>query len=289
MNKLKTFYNSFIKSITSPTYYRDIVKAPISFSLKYVFFLSYVFMFIFIAVSAIYMATFLPKLPEFVTTAKSRLETFYPLNLVITIKDGIVTTNTDEPVFLNIPEAVDEDIKHVVTIDTKAQVEDYYDYDTFFLVTDDSVVYPESDDKTYSVTSIKELQEEVDITQIDRNVYEEFLGVAYPALDSIPKLAPFILIGVVLIVPFIASVFEFIRNIIIVALLSVMTFVFALLLKINLPYLKIFQMGLHAVTIPLILMLILFFTGASVPLLFIASFLLWMVIILTQYKEVTQK
>jgi hypothetical protein len=246
-------------------------------------------MFIFIASSAIYMATLLPKLPEFVTTAKNRLDTFYPSNLVITIKDGIVTTNTDEPVFLNIPEAVDEDIKHVVTIDTKAKVEDYYDYDTFFLVTDDSVVYPESDDKTYSVTSIKELQEEVDITQIDRNVYEEFLGVAYPALDSIPKLAPFILIGVVLIVPFIASVFEFIRNIIIVALLSVMTFVFALLLKINLPYLKIFQMGLHAVTIPLILMLILFFTGASVPLLFIASFLLWMVIILTQYKEVTQK
>ncbi len=289
MNKLKTFYNSFIKSISSPAYYRDIVKAPISFSLKYVFLLSYVFMFIFIATAAIYMATLLPKLPEFVSTAKTRLDEFYPVDLIITIKDGIVTTNKEEPVFLNIPEVTDEDIKHVVTIDTKAQVEDYYDYDTFFLVTDDSVVYPESDNKTYSVSSIKELQEDVEITKIDRNVYEEFLVVAYSSLDTIVQLAPFILIGVVLIVPFIASVFEFIRNIIIVAILSVITFVFALLLKINLPYLKIFQMGLHAVTIPLILMLVLFFTGATVPLLFIASFLLWMVIILTQYKEVTQK
>lgn len=287
MNKLKTFYTSFIKSISSPAYYKDVVKAPISFSLKYLFFLSYIFMFIFIAASAIYMATLLPKLPEFVSTAKSRLDTFYPTDLIITITDGIVTTNKKEPVFLTIPEVTDEEFKYVVTIDTKAQVEDYYDYDTFFLVTDDSVVYPESDDRSYSVISIEELQKEVGFKKIDRNTYEQFLAMAYPFLDSIPKTAPFVLIGIVLIVPFIAAVFEFIRNIFIVALLSVITFVLALLLKINLPYLKIFQMGLHAVTIPLILMSILFFTGATVPLLFIASFLLWMVIILTQYKEVT--
>lgn len=287
MNKLKTFYTSFIKSISSPAYYKDVVKAPISFSLKYLFFLSYIFMFIFIAASAIYMATLLPKLPEFVSTAKSHLDTFYPTDLIITITDGIVTTNKKEPVFLTIPEVTDEEFKYVITIDTKAQVEDYYDYDTFFLVTDDSVVYPESDDRSYSVTSIEELQKEVGFKKIDRNTYEQFLAMAYPFLDSIPKTAPFVLIGIVLIVPFIAAVFEFIRNIFIVALLSVITFVLALLLKINLPYLKIFQMGLHAVTIPLILMSILFFTGATVPLLFIASFLLWMVIILTQYKEVT--
>lgn len=287
MNKLKTFYTSFIKSISSPAYYKDVVKAPISFSLKYLFFLSYIFMFIFIAASAIYMATLLPKLPEFVSTAKSHLDTFYPTDLIITITDGIVTTNKKEPVFLTIPEVTDEEFKYVVTIDTKAQVEDYYDYDTFFLVTDESVVYPESDDRSYSVTSIEELQKEVGFKKIDRNTYEQFLAMAYPFLDSIPKTAPFVLIGIVLIVPFIAAVFEFIRNIFIVALLSVITFVLALLLKINLPYLKIFQMGLHAVTIPLILMSILFFTGATVPLLFIASFLLWMVIILTQYKEVT--
>ncbi len=287
MNKLKTFYNSFIKSISSPAYYKDIVKAPITFSLKYLFFLSYIFIFIFIATSVTYFVTLLPKLPEFVTIAKSRLNTFYPTDLVITITDGIVTTNQEEPVFLHIPEVTDEDIKYIVTIDTKAQIEDYYDYDTFFLVTDDSVVYPESNDRSYSVTSIKELQKEIGIKQIDRNTYEQFLAMAYPFLDSIPKTAPFVLVGVLLIVPFIAAVFEFMRNIIVVALLSVITFVFALLLKINLPFLKIFQMGLHAVTIPLIIMVILFFTGAAIPLLFIASFLLWMVIILTQYKEVT--
>lgn len=285
MNKLKTFYNSFIKSISSPSYYKDIVKTPISFSLKYLFFLSYIIMFTYIAIFAGYMTTLLPKLPEFVSISKTRLDTFYPTDLIITIKDGIVSTNKEEPVFLTIPEATAEDFEHIITIDTQAQVEDYFDYKTFVLVTDDSVVYPESDNKTYTVSSIKELQEEVNITKIDRNTYEQFLSQAYPFLDSIPKTAPYVLIGIVLIVPFIAAVFEFIRNVIIVAILSVITFLVALLLKINLSYTKVFQMGLHAVTVPVLIMLVLFFTGAIVPLLFAASFLLWMVIVLTQYKE----
>ncbi|HRN70487.1 MAG TPA: DUF1189 family protein [Candidatus Woesebacteria bacterium] len=284
MNKLKTFFYSFIKSISNPAYYKDVVKAPIGFSFKYVLFLSYILLLFYTVVIVGYMATMLPQLPQFIISTKTQLDQFYPKDLVVQIKNGIVSINQENPVFLDIPELQNEEFEHIIVINTQAQVEDFIDYKTFFLVTDDSVVYPDSP-SGYTVTSVGELVDNTNIERIDRNIYEQFLSVAFRFLDSIPTYAPWTLIGIVIIFPFIIALFEFSRNIITVAFLSLVTWLVASLLKTKLSYINVFQMGLHAVTVPLLFMIILFFTGVSIPLLFAASFLLWMVIILTQYKE----
>lgn len=282
MNKLKTFFNSFVKSISSPAYYKDVVKAPVMFSLKYLLFLSYLVMLFYISLFALQMAALLPQLPNAIKTIKQRADSFYPENLVITVRDGLLSTNQTEPVYFDIPELQTDDIDHVITIDTKAQVEDFYDYDTFVLVTDDVVVYPDDADKNYTVTQIEDAEENI---VINRAFYEDGVSPFLSLLDQLPAIAPYILIGLVLIVPLFGSVFEFSGNIISIAILSVITLLIALMLKIKLPYKKVFQMGLHAATVPILLMIIVFISGATLPLLYAASFLLWMVIILTQYKE----
>lgn len=285
MDKLKTFYRSFIKSITSPSYYRDIVKAPLSFSIKYILFLSYLVVLFHTLTAVGYLAFQLPKLPEHIETVKQRLNTFYPQDLIVTVENGTLSTNKQEPIHFNIPELQDEEIQHILTIDTSAQVENYPDYNSLILVTDEEYVYPENTPEGYSVVQIDETGEHMTIS---RENYDQLLGEVVPLLERLPSIAPYILIGIVLLVPFFGAVFEFIRNIFSVGLFTLITWLISQVLKIKLNYTKLFQMGLHAATVPVLITAILFLFGVSLPLIYLSSFLLWMVIILTQYKEVTK-
>jgi hypothetical protein len=234
---------------------------------------------------ASYLTSQLPKLPSTITSMKKDIRNFYPEKLVITIKDGVLSTNVKEPIYFDISEFNDEGIHHILAINTKAQAEDYSDYKSLVLITDDVIVYPETEaeSKGYTVMPIKDIEENKTFNKSDYNL---FANRASSLLDQFQKLAPVFLILGVLVLPFISAVFIFIRNFIMVGILSVITFFIASILQTKLSYKNVFQMGLHAATIPSLLMIILFFTGSSIPLLFTSSFLLWMVIILTQYKEV---
>lgn len=285
MNKLRTFFYSFRKSITSPSYYKDVIKAPFSFSLKYTYVLAYFIMLFQAIVIAGYLISQLPKLPTTISSLKQDVRNFYPKKLVITIKDGILTTNMKEPIYFDISQFNDGKIHHFVAIDTKAHAEDYLDNKALILITKDSIVYPETEGeaKGYTVMPISEVEKNKTISNAD---YQLFANKAVTMLDQVPKIVPlFIILGVVLL-PFITAVFIFMRNFVMVGILSVITFLIAAMLQTKLTYKQVFQMGLHAVTIPSLIMIIFFFTDSSIPMLFTSSFLLWMVIILTQYKEV---
>src|SRR5690606_17254147 len=140
--------------------------------------------------------------PAFLNTLERRMYELYPENLVITIKDGVLSTNAEEPVFIDIPELHEApETEHFITIDTEASIEAYLDYKTLFLVTDSEVVYPESDYEkvmTYEVIPLDSIEENATINKDNYTVFVQEVSSFFP---SLPRLAPIILIIGTFILP----------------------------------------------------------------------------------------
>lgn len=287
MNKLKTWWHVFSKSITNFSYYGDILKAPISFSLKYLYILVYFVITIQAIIWSVQLAFLLPQLPGYLQNLESRMREVYPKDLIVTIQNGVLSTNAEEPLFIDIPELYEsERIEHFITIDTEASVEAYLDYETFFLLTDREIVYPDSSYEeitTYEVMPIDTVEDKTIITR------ESYLGVVDEVssiIPVLPKLAPIILITGTFIFPLFLSVIIVGSHLFLLLFLSVVTWVVAAILKLKISYMKAYQLGIHALTFPILIQMTLSIAGYSFPLVFISGFLLWTVLVLTNLQEV---
>ena len=77
-------------SVYDPEYYKGLLKKPFSYSLKYFFFLALSLAFIGALLS---LFTVLPNLNSFLQELGPKILSHYPQDLVITIKDGVVSTS----------------------------------------------------------------------------------------------------------------------------------------------------------------------------------------------------
>src|SRR3989344_4178481 len=142
MKKIKRFFTIFKRSLLDPKYYHDILKAKFSFSLKYLYTLLFFLALIHALIFSAQIAVFIPLIPRFIETAKTVVQNTYPDELVITIKDGQLSTNVKEPYSIPLPkEFPDIFDQNLITIDTKAQVSDYPKYQSLALVTKDSIAF----------------------------------------------------------------------------------------------------------------------------------------------------
>src|SRR3989338_10045104 len=110
------WFNSFIHALkgtfTSPDYYKTIIAAPFSFSLKFF----YLVFFLYAIVATIFFTVkWAPEVESIIRNVPSAITRAYPEELTITINKGEVTTNVVEPYLIPI-NAVEEalDRKSVV-------------------------------------------------------------------------------------------------------------------------------------------------------------------------------
>ncbi len=141
------FLNNIYKSIYSPTFYREILQKPFSYSMKNFW--------LFILILALLGSIFLSfgaisNFKNIVDNFVPEIINFYPQDLQITIKSGEVETNVQEPYFINIPKEVKDDIKNqemtgienFLVINTKEEfnLERFQSYKTFALLTKNSLI-----------------------------------------------------------------------------------------------------------------------------------------------------
>ncbi len=281
MKKLATFFRTFHKSLFSLAYYHDVVKARFKFSLKYYFVLS-LFLGFFMTL-AISLAT-LPSLNKFAQRFKTRAAAIYPANLIITIKDNQVSTNQVEPLhfpipfelFSDVPPAIsDQKQQYLLTIDTKATADDYDTNRSFILITKTSFIYPE-DDTGYRVYP---LQDMADLT-IDKAKVDALVNQILPFLDFLPGI-------LVLLILLVSTLFLPLSRLVVILVLSVILLLPANLMKLQLSYKKICQIGLHAMTLPTILQIFMTSLAIIPPIPFFNSivFLLWSLVIFAELKK----
>ena len=191
--------NIFVKiknSIYNPEYYSEVAKKPFSYSFKYLLIFALLFAMVFAIVVII---RFIP-IVNLLSQKAPELANYFPQELTITIKDGKVSTNVQEPYFIKVPAemkgntslksanitinggAIQTDttkLDNLVVIDTKDKfdLDTFNSYKTFMLITADSVVYMNKNNQI-SISSLSGIK---DFT-LNRGKITGFVGMAKPFL-----------------------------------------------------------------------------------------------------------
>lgn len=287
MNVMRQFFKNVTRSIRDFSFYKEILGKPFFFSLQYLYLLTITVLFIQTLFFTISAAFFLPKLPQFIDSFQNRLGTVYPRNLILTIKNGRISTNTREPVIIHFPEITDStQYNSFITIDIPASQTDYADKNTMILVTENGVVYPEANGTVpYRFESAAQFEDAV----ITNEVFEKAKSRLAVLLDMIPVIAPWLLIAATIFIPLFGALIVVLWRMIILIILTGILWPISMIFGNTYTYRDLYRMGMHALSVPVMLSFFLTLMGVNVPLVFASSFLLWMVIVLARLNERTAR
>jgi len=246
MRKLQTFWYVLKNTFTSPSYYRDILKAPFNFSLKFFYFY---FLFFSLFITCFISAAFIPlhsplkKLPDTLTAA-------YPKELVITVRKGQASTNVNEPYAIplsqfkslfnekDIQTENKKDLKNLLVIDTKkGAIEDFNQYQTVALLTKNHISYIGRNSQIES-QSLSELKDFSINKETVKNISSK-VAVFIPFI--LPMLILLVFIGTLLFLPF--------AKLLYLVFGAFLIWITAKILSRPLSYKKSYQIGLHLIIV----------------------------------------
>lgn len=233
MSKLSYFFNSLIQSATSPTYYKDVLKARLLSSIKFFSFFLFITMLLSVIIPALLALPLMPK-------AMNELEKLYPQSLEVNINNGEVSTNQTEPYYLF------EDKGSVAIIDTTGALTDIPAGKTGVLITKNKIITRDTngfEEKSYNLSGFK------DNLTINKSLISTLLEKLKPVI---------IIIAVIFFILFFPVLF---------LILLFFTFVYALfitifplilskVLNLGLNYKNLLKVSLHAFALPKLVQLI---------------------------------
>ena len=246
MKKLKAAIYVFINSLTSQKYYQHIVETRFSFSLKYFAVLAL------IASLITFSSTVKPitrDLSEGIGALETTVLSAYPKDLIITLKSGELSINQPEPYIFVMPKdfaAEPEDAEPVaktpsnfLVFDSNGTLNDLEKYDTLILVNKTNILV-QSNNKV-EVYPLKDYPDGELTAETLRSLATEIR----PFLKAIPYIVlGFALLGTVL--------YYFGFRLAYLLIVSLLLMAFGALRGLKLSFSKYYQVGLHAITLPLI-------------------------------------
>ncbi len=254
MSYLKTFFYVLKKSFTSASYYKDVIKAPFGFSLKYFLFFSFLLSLI---VTVVISLLILVPLNQFLKRFPKILVKVYPAELEIKINNGMVSTNVQEPYVIpleRVSSTLDQlkDVKgvssdkmqNILVIDTNASVEDLQKYHTYALLTKQYLSYYKDDGRieTFSLKKIDNLT-------INKSLVTNLINKLVPFLNYLALfLIPLIFFG--------TFAFFTLGQFIYLLFTALLLFIVGKLISYKISYWKAFQIDLHLATIVIPLFLL---------------------------------
>lgn len=273
MSKFQTFFRSLYFSGTNPSYYREILQTKLSFSVKYFFLLSALLSIIStIALSVI----LIPQINSVNQTIKSQADKFYPSDLVITLKNGKLSTNRKEPIVITAPFDIGQNRKNLV-IDPAASVSAMEKYQAGVLVNETSLSFigDNNEIRTYPLSDTEDFT-------LNKSEFSKLAATVENFLNSLPSFLP----GILLI--FFAFTVT-IGLIIKILLYSLLTYAISRVQNFEISYRKAFQLTIHAIT-PIVFLQILetvFGIQIPIPFFFPILYIILLVIIVTELKKKT--
>jgi hypothetical protein len=241
---------------------------------------------------------FLPKAPQTVKDIKQTVATLYPPELVVTIKNGEVSTNVEEPYYIAVPKFMQSEKKtaetpdHLITIDTKADVTDYEKYHTYVLVTKHALVYPRSSSSYSSSNSaayeydtgnqrleVMPLNNTDDMV-IDKAFYDKTVSHFLPFVDLLPLGVVILAVLVLIAVPIFASLFVGAWKLAYLLFFGFIIWIISQMMNKKLAFSKVYQICLHTLTIPILIDFVLDLVKVNIPFLYTGVFLVWTLFVL---------
>lgn len=237
MSFLKTIQNS----IYSPQFYSQVLKKSFKESIVY-------FLLLILLLTTIRLITLIPtfmfEAPRAIRDFAATLINCYPKELEISITNGQISTNVQEPYIIPSCESLDN-TKDVLVIDTKNPFSPakFEEYKAAVWITKTSVVYKKNDFETrsYSFSQIKDFK-------LDEGVLNSFYDKLSPYFKFVgPLLLLLSLIGIYL---------SYDVRLIYLLVIALIVWLISKVLKKNLNYWQSYKIGLHAITLGLIVELI---------------------------------
>lgn len=237
MNFFKTIVNSFY----SPKFYPSILKKSFKASLGY-FLLLAVFLTI-IRLTTLITPLFISA-PKIIQEFAGNITACYPKDLEVNIRNGQASVSASEPYFIK--SCQEDNSQNLVVIDTKTPFSQtqFDNYKVLAWVTKDSVIFRKNDveTRTYSLAKMNDFT-------LNKTVLDSFINTLTPYLKFVGPVLLFLsLIGVYL---------SYTLRLIYLLLLSSLIWLLSRLFKHNLDYFQAYKIGLHAITLGLIVELLL--------------------------------
>ncbi len=281
--KIGTWWYVFKRSIFEPRYYLDVLKAPFSFSLKFIISTFLLFGLLQMVVFAGFVLSRASTLRTDLPRLRGELIAAYPRGLEFTIKDGKLTSTSKQPFYVSLPSAEqDEQMKHIFVLDTRADESKYAQYRSFVLLTDDHIVFPSSSGDV--VTGQKQKLSEVVRENIVVN--EAFFG------QTVSSLAQYLntyywwivvwIVGTLMIfgTMMMAGVF-LVMHLISLALYTLALWIGARITSRPMSYARMYQLAMHVSIAPFLLSRLFgMIDGAPAVPVFPIFFTIWMVVVL---------
>ncbi len=240
-----SFFKNILDSIYNPSYYRQIAQKPLTSSISY-------FLLLALLLTVIQTITFINPVSAGVTDLVSKaipnLVNSYPKELSVTIKNGSVSTNVKEPYVIPLQSHNSSEPKNLIVITTKKTVplEQFYTYNSLFVLTKYSLITVNSSTKAVQEFPLRDVK---DMT-INRTTINQQITHIRPYFKTIvPVLLVCIGLGI-----YIGYLLRF------VYLLALALLIFALMkfLKRDMKYEDAYKIGIHAITVGLIVEAFLF-------------------------------
>lgn len=247
IQKIKAAGYVFYKSLTSPAYYKDLLSVKFGFSIKYIFILAFIAAAVTVPVTTGGLINDLRnELDKFMISTSA----YYPDELVITMKDGQLSINQDEPFKFAIPEEYKkeslandsemEDIENIVVIDPEGTIDQLDEYKTVVLINKSNAIVRESNKiEVYPLSDAPD-------GELTKNTVMGILDKLAPFVDAIPY--------IILVLAFIlALVYYFGFRLAYLLAVGGVLILASSARGLNLEFKKLYQIGLHAMTLPLVI------------------------------------
>lgn len=273
---MKQIIDNIQKSIYGPQFYVEILRLPMRSSIKYFFALVLLLSVFFTIVTSIPLVSQANRLAhEFPT----KFFAYFPDDFELTITNGAASSNVGEPYFFPVPlefksDAEKEGIENVIVIDTKNafSIDQFNAYKSAVWVGASQVAYHDKRGSVRIEPFDKELNFVLNESKL-RNA-EAKISPYYGFLGPIIVIAIFVGLWIALSINLIYLFFG-----------AVLILLLGKFMKLNVTYWKSYQIGLHAITLALLIDTLLSMTGffqLRVPL---APTLTMLLVVYVNYKN----
>lgn len=244
MRWLKTFTHAVTKSLTDASYYNDVVKANMDFSIKY--YLSYSILLALLS-AGVFAVRYAPEFQKGINTFLDEAVEMYPADLIVSSKDGSISVNKPEPYIIPFPAGMEgEDVPvNVVVFYSEGTINDLEELNTFALVNSENIIFKKTNGIEAYDTS------EIPNGEMDKSDFEGFIN----SMREYVYYVPVFMVGAILLG---YVIYYWIARLIYNFWAAFLLWVFGKFRNLELPYGKYYQMSLHTMTFPLLAELILY-------------------------------
>ena len=276
---MKLFEN-IKNSVYSPSYYKEVLNKPISYSFTYYSLFALVVAFL---ATIVLSFVVVPKITLFTDVLEEKAAGYFPANLEVVIKDGKASSNVAEPYFVELPTELKEwgflekeemPIENLLVVNTRGvfEMEQFKSYKTLALLTGGTlVVYDENGN-----VSVIDLREAPNFT-FNKEKFTEFTTKIKPFLKVLPVLA---VIGI-----FVFGLFAFALYLAYLLFAALLVWLLLVLRKIPIGYGKSYQVGIHALTLPIIFDLFVFFVIPELKVRFLFTVILLLIVFFNVWPD----